>query len=494
MVSALYARLYWTLLASFCVMGLCLAFAQPLFSVPDEDAHWQTAHYRLERLPWSDGCVPTLIGGRCKKRGGPCAAVPRRDLVCRGDMHIYGGVLTYPGVLLSKLLLPRQTESGLRQAQGVMLGRLLQGLLVALCLVRVGVIVLRARRHGALWLGAFMLSPLVAQQTFAVTSDSAQIAFGACMFAAIVAWERLAWLDLALFTLFGLCATAKPTTLPCILPSLVAGFWFAAQLRSPVPSAWEVCKQLLASLKPRRAPSIQTCMLWSGIALSALTVAFSVLLDARGHVTDPVAPARAINESALRADPWLIVRLAMNQRYSPTDPSSWVSPLGWLDLHVAPVIINSFLRMLVFMLLLELAWLAWQLFQERPSGRSLRQRIAHVLPPLLLGLLGPIFNVLFVCAIMFVLWARAGADSPEGVQFRYFFPAVIVSIGLLSRALDGLVLQSEEVAAPAHPPARWFPSLALAVQVLVLSLTLPYVSRVYVDLAQRYHDGARPRY
>src|SRR5688572_15588705 len=107
MVSALYARLYWTLLASFCVMGLCLAFAQPLFSVPDEDAHWQTAHYRLERLPWSDGCVPTLIGGRCKKRGGPCAAVPRRDLVCRGDMHIYGGVLTYPGVLLSKLLLPR---------------------------------------------------------------------------------------------------------------------------------------------------------------------------------------------------------------------------------------------------------------------------------------------------------------------------------------------------------------------------------------------------
>jgi hypothetical protein len=495
MVSALYARLYWTLLASFCVMGLLLAFAQPLFSVPDEASHWRTANFRLEHMFGAEECVPTLFGARCPRYGGPCGAIPKRTMHCRTDSEIYGGVLTYPGVLLSKLILPRQSESAVRQAQAIMLGRLLQGLLVLLCLVRAGSVALQAQRRGALMLGAFALSPLVAQQVFAISADSSQIAFGACMFVAIVAWDRLRWLDFALYAFFGFSSTAKPTLLPCILPGLMAAFWFAALLRDPAPSVWEVAKQLAQSLRPRTAPSVQTCMLWCGIALTLLTIIFSLHLDASYQEQEPVSPSRIANASALRENPWLIWKLIGRQSYLPWAPASWVSPLGWLDAPMAPVVLKSFWRLLILMALIEVGWLGRQLYRERPSGRLLLARFGRALMPLSLGLLGPAVNVAFVCAVMFVLETPAGGDAPHGVQFRYYFPAVMVCLALLGRALDALALDAgAEPTETQMPSQRWSTALTIALPLLVLSLTLPYVSRVYVDIAQRYHDGARSRY
>lgn len=495
MLSAVYAKLYWTLLASFCVMGLLVAFAQPLFSVPDEAHHWQTANFRLEHLLGAEGCVPTLFGTPCPRFGGPCGAIPKRQMPCRNDSEIYGGLLTYPGVLVSKLIMPRQSESAVRQAQALMLGRLLQGALILLCLIRAGVVLMRAQRRGALLLGAFMLSPLVAQQSFAVSADSGQIAFGACMFVAIVAWDKLAWLDFALFAFFGFSSTSKPTLLPCILPSLVAGFWFAALLRDPAPSAWGVLKALFESLKPRRSPSVHECMLWCGIALSLLTVVFSLHLDASYQEQGPVDPDRVANLQVLRQDPWFIWTLMKQQSYLPTTAASWVSPLGWLDTGMALAVLNAFWRMLIIMAVVEVASLGRQLYRERPSGYLLLARFGRALPPFTIGLLGPVFTVAFVCAVMFVLETPAGKAAPFGVQFRYYFPAVMVCFALVGRALDALALHAGAEPSDAQKPTqRWFPALAIAAQFLVLSQTLPYVARVYVDLAERYHDGARPRY
>ncbi|HEX6244005.1 MAG TPA: hypothetical protein VFZ61_23980, partial [Polyangiales bacterium] len=294
MLSDLYAKLYWTLLACFCVLGLCLAFTQPLFSLPDEPAHWQTAHVRAERLLNSAPCVRSVRQGNCPKRG-PCSTIPPLELSCTEALPIYGGVLTYPGVLLSKLMLPRQTESGTRQVQAIMLARLLAGLLVVACLVRAGVLVAGAQRQGLLVLGAFLLSPLVAQQSFAVSSDGVQIAFGVCLFCAVVAWDRLGWIDLALFLFFGFCSTSKPTLLPCVLPAVLAGHWFAQVAGKEHPSARDAIRALVRDLKWSRSPSVQTLTLWSAIGLSLLTVYASLHHDAVASASEVPSVARQVN-------------------------------------------------------------------------------------------------------------------------------------------------------------------------------------------------------
>jgi hypothetical protein len=487
MIAGLYAKLYWTLVASFCVMGLCLAFAQPLFSVPDEPAHWYTAHVRTERLFGSDECVKALGMPHCPE-GGPCGTIPPLEFACQEAWPIYGGVTTYPGVLLSKLILPRQTESPLRHIQAMVLARLLQGLMVVLCLLRAGVVVLRAQRQGLLVLGAFVLSPLVAQQSFSITSDGGQIAFGVCLFAAIVAWRELGWIDLALFVIFGFAAAAKPTLLPIILPAVVAGHWLAEVDVVGQASPLDALRSLGRALRPSRAPSVQTLMLWAALALSLLTVFFSLHHDANAEMGPVHTHSRQVNGDMLRRDPFLVLELVSKLRHG---ARLWVGPLGWLNVKVAPTIANTFVRILGVMAAIELGrWLV-RLRRAPVAPAVLLRYLARALPGVLVGLTGVVANLLFMVAVMYLLWTSPGAPRVDGIQHRYFIPAAMVLIAVVFRTLSGLHAPeaSVEARAPETPRSRriaW--AAAFAAPALVLSLSLPYVARVFVDLSLHYHD------
>ena len=491
MVAVLYAKLYWALLASFCVMGLCLLFTQPVFSIPDEPAHWQTAHVRTERLLGEDSCVETVIQGNCPKKG-PCSTIPQQRLACAEAHDLYGGISTYPGVLLSKLILPRQTQSATRQIQGIVLARLLQGLLVVVCLLRAGLVLLRAQRQGLLLLGAFVLSPLVAQQAFAISSDGVQIAFGVCLFTTIVAFAELGWIDLALFVIFGFCATAKPSLLPCILPAVLAGHWLAQVSPGGSHGLLDALRSLARDLRPTRRPSVQTLTLWAGIAITLLTVIFSLHHDATADAGVENTEARRQNASTLRGNPLLLLKFASSLRYDPLRAEYWVGPLGWLDVFLAKVIVNSFWRIVLVMLAIELGLCIYAL-RLRPVAPAVGFRyLGRALPALLLGLLAAVANVLFVIAIMYLLWTRPGASVVGGVQIRYFIPAVMVIIGVVFRVLGGLTDARSAVAsegaerAPHSPRVLW--AAGLAAQGLVLSLSLPYVARVFVELSLHYHN------
>jgi Ca2+/Na+ antiporter len=489
--STIHARLYTALVASFCLLGLCLAFAQPVYSLPDEPAHWLTAHVRLEHLFGRKGCVPTVLGTPCPKEH-ICSTIPVLELTCANDIGLYGDALTYPGVLLSKLILPRQTESAIRQVQAIVLSRLLQGLIVILCLLRVGVLARKTGRFGSITLAALTLSPLLAQQAFAVSSDGAQLAFGMCLFAAVMFWDVLTRLDVVMFLLLGYPSTAKPTLLPLLVPAVCAGFWLAQADQGH--GLREIAHGFWRSLKPTRAPVPQTLILWSALLLSLLTVAVSLSYDAAGQaVSTPAENAsRIAHLNELRAHPFKVFDLVNRLRY-PTQVRTWVSPLGWLDLNVSPALVNAFSRLFVLCSGLDLLTLAWLGYRRRAPLQGTWRRLGSALPGFLLGLLGALVNVLFINAVMYVLWTPLNAHRAWGVQYRYFFPASMVVVAVLFRTLEVLLQRST---APANElpqrALRWFSVVAPC---LVLVLSLPYVARLYVDLSVRYHNpAAYPRH
>jgi hypothetical protein len=489
--ATIHTRLYAALVASFCVLGLCLTFAQPVFSLPDEPAHWLTANVRLERFLGTKGCVPTVLGHPCPRDRHLCSTIPALHLSCAEDIGVYGDLFTYPGVVLSKLLLPRQTESAIRQVQAIVLSRLLSGLLILLCLARVGVLARRTGRLGSLTLAALMLSPLLAQQAFAVSSDGAQLALGVCLFSALMFWDALTRFDVLLFLALGYSATAKPSMLPLILPTVVSAHWLAEIARPGAGGLRTTSMSLLRALKPSRAPSPQTLLLWSALLLSALTVLFALYQDAEGQAAATVedSAGRVAHLQELREHPLRILDLVDRLRYDPRKAAHWVGPLGWLDLWVAPAILNAFLRILWLSAAFELARIAWLSFSKPELRGGSGRRLGLALPGFLVGALGPIVNVLFMTALMYVLWTPLGAHGARGVQLRYFFPASMVTIALLFRLLGVALPVRELEGEPAlRRLERWLPVLAPC---LVLALSLPYVSRLFVDLSVRYHDPAK---
>jgi uncharacterized membrane protein len=112
----------------------------------------------------------------------------------------------------------------------------------------------------------------------------------------------------------------------------------------------------------------------------------------------------------------------------------------------------------------------------------------RALPPLFIGLLGIAVNVLFLTAVMYVLWTPMDAKRVEGIQIRYFFPAAMVLVALVFRALESVMPTASERDVAFSPRTRW---LGIAAPCMVLALTLPFVARLYVDLAMRYHDPAK---
>jgi Predicted membrane protein (DUF2142) len=487
--STIHARLYAALVASFCVLGLCLAFAQPIYALPDEPAHWLTANVRLEHLLGHTGCVPTVPGVRCS-RLSICSAVPELQLTCAQDLGLYGDVLTYPGVLLSKLILPRQTESAIRQVQAIMLSRLLQGLLVLLCLLRVGVLARRTGRFGSLTLAAFTLSPLFAQQAFAVSSDGVQLGFGMYLFAAVMFWEQLSRLDVLAFVLLGYASTAKPTLLPLLVPAVFAAHWLAQVERAETRGLADLARGLLAALKPTRAPSPQTLILWSALLLSLLTIVSALAYDAADQATS--APeqnvARVAHLKELREHPLTVFELPLRLSYDPRQARFWAGPLGWLDWRQAPAVVNGFTRLLGLFAGLELLGFGWLALQKRGLRPGAGKRLACALPALLLGVVGVVVNVVFVSAVMYVLWTALDVARVQGVQQRYFFPATIVLIALVFRTLEALAARDVTASdLPLRTSTRFISAVA---PFLVLALSLPYVARIYVDLSVHYHNPA----
>ncbi|MFT3926327.1 MAG: DUF2142 domain-containing protein [Myxococcales bacterium] len=491
-----YYRSYWGVLVSLALLGISIALVQPTHFVPDEGNHWGSGHARLERMFGREGCVPTLpIHPEIRQSGHTLARYPAGDLVCEFEWKMYGDALTYPGVLLSKLILPHQAQSAVRQLQGFMLSRLLQGLMVLICLSRLGFLSRAGRRSGPLLVGAFALSPLLAQQAFGISSDGVQLCFAVCLAAAILFWERLTWLDAGLFLVMAWGAASKPFLLMVALPALLVAFLYGRVrgaepmgLRALGQGGWQL-------IKPTRRPSPQNVIAWSVVVHYLAAVYFAIDFQRPGTPgvrvvgnragVDPGAQFRGLFEQ-----PDSLIDLIRSLPFSPFKLADYVGLLGQLDTRMSAAVSNTYVRFVLFALLIEVALLV-RSFRALPAAERAQRwrRAPWASLGIFLGGLGALGNVVFVVAVLYAMWTPVGLPIAEGVQIRYWFASNIVLLAAFAGGLDVMFGAKPEPQArddAAIAGSRWAALLASSAPALVLALTLPYVARVFVDLVRRY--------
>jgi hypothetical protein len=462
----------------------------------------------MERILGREGCVPFFDPERNRRHHQPMPLFEEQTktpLGCQvGGEEIYGDLFTYPGALVAKLLVPKQDDAGFSQLLAIVATRLCQGMLVLLCLVRVGMLAQRASTFGAILAAAFSLSPLFAQQAFGVSSDGAQLCFGLYMFAAILYWEHFTLADVAAYLFFGWGAAAKPFVVVCVLPAVVAGFWFA-QLRSGEGlSTGEVLRRLLQALKPRWRPGRDSLLLWAALLLSAGTVLSAVRVARSGGTDLQSRGVDAAEQLALvESEPALLVDVTLGQKPPPWRLRSYAGPLGWLDARLSPPTVKGFVRLVRFAAIFELAFL---LFIRRGDLgarlRSIGGRLRASLLPSLLSLGGPLLNAVVIPFLLFLSWTKVGARVPAGVQARYYFASVLVLFAALAATLDYLLGRGSSAPAGAPQvsgqpedteamPRAYIQNLARAAvaasPAIVIAMVIPYLARVFLDLAKRYY-------
>jgi hypothetical protein len=117
-----------------------------------------------------------------------------------------------------------------------------------------------------------------------------------------------------------------------------------------------------------------------------------------------------------------------------------------------------------------------------------RGRARATLLPLLVGSIGPIANLFFVTAVLYVLWTPLGSPSAQGVQIRYFLGSTIVMIAVVFAALNTVFPAHPCVEAAKSTPrtARRATALSALVILGVVLHVSPYIAKVFVELIVRY--------
>ena len=131
-VRTLNRRVGLLLLLGFPVLGVSYAFLMPPFQVPDERRHWLAAHYHLAELATGEGTVCSTDVGLERHFQIPIAFHPERKVPsgifsaidgiapdCEEQLQEWrGNVFSYPGVMLTRLFVPREPTSGRQSLYG----------------------------------------------------------------------------------------------------------------------------------------------------------------------------------------------------------------------------------------------------------------------------------------------------------------------------------------------------------------------------------------
>ncbi len=478
------------LVAGFALLGVVQAFVLPPFQVPDERAHWLTAHHHLARLWTGSGSVCSTDVAldrhfRVQVKFRPTQQLPRGLFArvqglqpeCEHELlYPTGHAWSYPGVLASRLFLPREPSSGVASLLGFYLSRLLHGALIAALLARL-LWLSRAERAGPpaglLCLLLLCLSPLFLQQSFAVSIDVVTNAFALSLCGWLVFGDRLRRLDrLLLVALAALSATGKPV-LALIVPALLLLGLALEPLRSRPLSATPIAAALAEAFRRQR-----------GVVLGLAGLSAAGLLYAQGYSLSTGRAARQLD--FIRSEPWRAAEILLSEVWRIfSQPSFFLDYLGHLETRIGASTLWSFTALVVGIGAVEALALGAGLRRlAGDSGRRSALRRAGPWVALLTGLaLASIAaSVLLVAFHAYLSFTRPGAERIGSLQPRYYFPHLLVGLGLvcaLARSLLG------EPAPAASPGSR--DRLVRAVALLAAGIALlVYATSLFVDLLLRY--------
>jgi hypothetical protein len=441
-------------------MGSMLAVVLPPFQAPDENRHWQAAltlhrseaarEVQLFYLPESTGALPPRWLSHVPFHAARLHAEPGAELQAEGVSVGYGSRLTYPIVALVAWCWPRVAS--------------VEEALIFYYLCRLLAV---AATAGLLWLGLrsgmvgftlllFMTTPLMVQQSAAVTSDTVvNLGSLATAMLFVAAWRQPSVVRQALLWIVALLVTAaKPPTALLLLP--------------------------LALLPWRRLP--YKVILIPGLLLLLVVLAW-LGLELGVRLVIRSDPGRAQQVQAqyelLKQGPGVENFAAALRGLLPPAWDEWDAwyqfhqPLGWLDTNL------GVLHRLLIYLTLGLGLGLDVFLGGKRLWQTLRQHPGELVLIVGLSVIHALALVVGVSLLLFLANTPAGQSHFVGVQHRYFFPAVLVML-TLPAALRPAAGEADPAPAPATAAG---PLLAAGV---LLPLLAARFALLAIDVMTRY--------
>ena len=415
------------LISAFALLGVVMMVFVPPFQVPDESRHWMggyaRTHSKFSPSDTSQHCsfanaLPNLFEvGRIafypdqKIQASQFEGVEKVKEECSSYRLNYGYLGTYPGLLGARLLISNEDKDPGATFKVFMLSRLLQGSLLLFLVIRLWKLSQQSGMPipGLLTTLALMVSPVVLQQSFSVSSDLITYALSLSLLTFLFFAQLARWFDWAMLGYLCLSvAVTKPPLFAYIPLFLGTGLLLrrgddhqtVGRLR---PVSW-IYIILLGSLAGA---------IWMVVQYRPLPEQLSSLNINVGRQLQYVFsnPGQSLSVLLTALDSFLNL-----------DTMLW--PLGWLDTVISPGVQVTWRDIFWSAAVVDLALTAVMVAVS--FGRKVERR--EVLTRLASGavlLLGLYLTSILVVLTMYLSWTDVGGTSVEGLQARYFMPMIL---------------------------------------------------------------------
>jgi len=492
-VGGLYRGVGLLLLLAFGALGVANTFLLPPFQVPDERRHWLAAHHHLAKLVTGSGTVCSTdvsivrhfeVGlefhPEVKLPEGIFSGLETLEPACQDQLlYTRGNVASYPGVVLSRLFVPREPTTGRQALFGFYLSRLLNGALVTLMLWRLWRLA-RADDRGPpllLLLLVLALSPLFVQQAFGVTNDVVPLSFALAVCGWVAFPDRhTRWSEALVLSLGLVAALTKPMLSIPLLPAVAFGLYLErlrADPGNPQPlfrslaEAFEQHRPFLIGLVAVSLAGLVYVSSYIDLEKSRPAGQFAFVLEHPGH-------AMGVIVAKFRTFFW--------------HPTVFIDNLGYMTTRIGDGTRACFAGLLAIVGVVELTLIGTQIRSAvgRPSIRHAYKAVG-LLALLVIGSL--IVSAFAIGIRQYLVASPIGGKRLYGMQPRYLFPHWIVGLGLaLALARTWLPAASSPLAIGAdEPPAPLVLRVGGAVVIgATVATLLAFGVQLATDLLARY--------
>ena len=424
------------LLFLFLIQGLLLVLFLPPFQAPDEEAHWKSSLPVMEEPCLSLYSLPEYFSVSSLAHNSAAKisferfnmleieSLPKR---CLASKVTYTSLFSYPGSLLSHKLLS-QESSAFRALSLFYVSRILQGIFILLIALRLLSFSKKDPTEISLVpLFGLMLLPLYAQQCFSISSD--MITFAAilsalgCFFYSSL-FTKGDWLAVAFIICVG--TLTKPP-----LGLLIAALLLCSIVKFP------------------------HYRIYLGILLVSVFCLVACSLCNDYSVSDSQRGVLNLNPQAQLAvvfrHPFSLFLNINSVLFSHLVTMKFVSPLGWLNADL-----GRYVKIIYGVFFLAIAML-------HKLSPNKNWKLSYFLCITSYG------YCCILCIIAFLFWTEVGSLEIQGIQARYFLPALLV---IIAAFLCNITFKSQN--------SRWTLSIAyLTIMVQMVMLIDALINRYW---------------